>query len=273
MSYNLGQIELSISDERLLKAGLEKDALKKGDTESYYFIRAKEAYKNFDFSQLSAFDKLEVNKVRELFSQDEELSSRPLLFVMYILHRNGFLDEKYFKDPKRVFDLTSKEIIRGRNVNVPEGIITQDGKLYGIGKDGHIWLFNFLNLSGIDTSDNVRYSAFCQSSNNIENFTTQQTERKQFFSRLKEIEPDASPLYISDNQAVAINHLRLCYNMATPLQTFLMNNTADLGFAGSDSPHAFKANLDTFWKACPNDPLDRTTMQAYRRAQQTHNKQ
>ena len=86
MNYNLGQIELSISDEELLKSGLEKDALKQSKTKSYYLIRAEEAYKNFDFSQLSKFDKYEVDKVRNLFAQDAELSSRPLLFVMYILH-------------------------------------------------------------------------------------------------------------------------------------------------------------------------------------------
>ena len=256
MNYNLGQIELSISDEELLKSGLEKDALKQSKTKSYYLIRAEEAYKNFDFSQLSKFDKYEVDKVRNLFAQDAELSSRPLLFVMYILHRNGFLDEKFFKNSQRLFDLTDKKTLSKRNLNIPEGIITQDGILYGIGKDGHIWLFNFLNLSGIDTTDNVRYSAFSQSSG--EGGRSQKTERKQHFSKLKEFESTDSLLYISDKQAVAIDNLRICYDVDTPLQEFLLKNTADLGFKVGDSPRALKVNFDTFSKNCPNEYLDRS---------------
>lgn len=260
MEYNLGQIELSISDEEILKNGLEKDALKSSKIESYFFKRAKEAYQHFDFSQLSKFDKFEVDKVRKLFAQDSELSSRPIVFVMYILHRNGFLDEKYFKDPNRVFDLTDNKTFLKRGLNVPEGIITQDGKLYGIGKDGHIWLFNFLNLSGVDTTDIVRYSAFNQSSEEAES-THQKTERKQHFSRLKEFESQKQEtLYISDEQAVAIDNLRVCYDMETPLKDFLLKNTADLGFKPGDSPRAFKANFDTFAKNCPTEYLDRSEM-------------
>ncbi len=259
MKYNLGQIELPISDEEILRQGMERDAIKPGKIQSYYFIRAKEAYKNFDFSQLDNFNKFEVDKVRTLFSQDPELSSRPLLFVMYILHRNGFLDDNYFKT--RVFNLLDANLTSQRNLILPEGLITEKGILYGTGKDGHIWLYNFLNLQGVDTTDVVRYGTFDQSRASSEDCNAFISKRRQHFSKLKEFAGNADKLlYISDEQALAIDRLRKIYDVDTPLSKFLLTCTSDLGFGVNDSPRAFKVNFDTFAKNVPEAYLDRTQM-------------
>ncbi len=257
MNYNLGDVELSINDEYMLKEEIEKRAGKPSESNIYYFEKAKEGYKNFDFSCLSEFDKYDIDSVREKFQADSALCERPLLFIMYIMNRNGFLGD-YFKDKSRVVDLSKKDINR-RDIsdNLPEAIITDDGMLYGIGKDGHIWLYNFLNLSGINTTDCVRYGNFTEPG---------QTQRHQYFSKLKEFEGDNKNLYISEMQAIAINNLRKKYEPLTSLQDLLLNKTADLGFRTGDSLVAFKINFETFADTFPEEHMNRSDVLQIRKS-------
>ncbi len=261
MKYNLNQIKLTNEEENILRIGLERDIEKRNKTASPFFLKAKEAYKHFDFSQLSHLDKLEVHKIREKYYDDPELSTRPLLFIMYIFHRNGFLKNNYLNNPDNVFDIIDKDFLSRKRLNVPEGIITENGKLYGIGKDGHIWLYYFLNLSGIDTTDCVRYGKFEQTISSKNNSKFTKTERTQYFSKLKELSSqNENFLYLSDEQAIAIDNLRRYYNPETPLQTFLLSQTADLGFRADDNPRTFNCNFDVFAKNCLNSYLDKTEM-------------
>ena len=252
MKYSLGNIELSINDEIMLKSELEKRAGVPDARNAFYFDKAVEAYSEYDFSELSEFDGMEIDKVRERFAQDIELSSRPLIFVMYIFHRNGFLKPDYLTDPKRTFDMSTETFTKTQRLDVPEGLILEDGKFYGIGKDGHIWLFNYLNLKGIDTTDCVRYSQFTDSDTKV---------RQQHFSRLKEDFSESGSedsryskkLIISDAQAIAINNLRRKYNSNIPLQKFLLEHTANMGFGERDSYIALKYNFKTFADMFPEE--------------------
>ena len=254
--YNFGDLELSLNDELILREQFNKNATTRASGSAFFFNKAKMAYANFDFSQLSEFDNMEVEKVREAFETNPELQTRPLLFSMYILYRNGFLDSDYFINKERVFDLCEENITRRQRLNVPEGLITSDGKLYGIGKDGHIWLFNFLNLCGVDTQDAIRYSSHQSKGDE---------RRKQYFSKLKEFESDEAPIYLSVEQAKAIDNLRRIYDPRKSLEELLLNETASLGFRDGESVRALKANVDAFYDACPECTLDVKSMIAERR--------
>lgn len=249
MVYNLANIELSLNDEIMLKSEIEKRAVKSGEGNLYYFEKAIEGYKNFDFSTFSEFDKYEVDDVRDKFQSDSALSSRPLLFIMYIMNRNGFIDN-YFQNKKRVINICNPKLkaVDMPN-NIPEAIVTEDGMLYGIGRDGHIWLYNFLNLSGIETRNCLRYSNFTDPDTN---------KRNQFFSKLKEFDGDKKPLYLTEQQAIVLNNLRKKYEPLTSLQNLLLNCTANLGFRVGDSMVALKINFDTFANAFPEEHMDRS---------------
>ena len=248
MSYNLTGIELSLDDEYMLNKQIEQRKNKYDKSNIYYFERAMKGYKNFDFTSLAELDKIDdEDRVKEKFDMDKDLASRPLLFTMYMLHRNGFLGD-YFNDKKRVMNICRKDINRlDIPDNVPEAIVTDDGMLYGIGKDGHIWLYYFLNLMSVDTTDCMRYG----------NFTDDVTKKRfQFFSRLKELLTDSKPLYVSEQQAIVLNNLRRKYEPLTSLQSLLLNNTADMGFRMSDSAIALKINFETFADTFPEEYMD-----------------
>jgi len=259
MSYDITNIELSLNEEIMLKSEFEKRATKPSEGNLYYFEKAVKGYKFFDFSILSEFDKMEVDLVREKFQNDSELSSHPLLFIMYIMHRNGFLDD-YFKNRKRVINICDPTL-RGVQIpnNIPEAIVTQDGVLYGIGVDGHIWLYNFLNLSGVNTNGCLRYSNFTEPGS---------TQRKQYFSKLKEFSGDRKSLYLSNEQAIVINNLRKKYEPLTSLQDLLLTSTADLGFDVGESLGAMRVNFDTFADLFSEESLDKKAMMEVRKTRE-----
>ena len=251
MKYHTGDIELSINDEFMLKSEIDKRAVTFSEGSKFYFEKVLEGYKNYDFSHLAEFDdEKDIDKIRNMFREDSELASRPLLFMMYAFKRNGFLDG-YFEDKRKVMDILNARAIVDIPSNVPEGIITEDGSFYGVGRDGHIWLYNFLNLSGIRTTDCLRYSTY------VDPVTKY---RNQFFSCLKEFHGVGKALYITDQQAIVMNNLRKKDDYKTPLQDFLLTHTADLGFRAGDSSIALKINFDTFAKMFPEEPLDRSEM-------------
>lgn len=256
MEYNTWKIKLTPQQEEIYKNEIENCCSLQNLEGSIYFDKVCKAYEDFDFSVLDKFNKLDVEKVREEFDYDLELSSQPLLFMMYIFHRNGFLDKDYFKE--RVFDTTNKidfvKAIVDKKIDVPEGLITEDGKLYGIGKDGHIWLFDFLKIKGVNMKHAVRYGNFTDKQEIYGNVVEQ---RKQYFSRMKEFtSEDTGHLYISEKQAHAINNLRVAYNPTIRLQDFLMKYTANLGFVAGDNLKALEINFDTFAKEFPEEYLD-----------------
>jgi len=251
MKYHTGDIELSINDEEMLKMEIDRRAVTFSEGSKFYFEKVLEGYKNYDFSYLAEFDEeRDIDKIRNIFRDDSELAQRPLLFMMYAFKRNGFLDD-YFHNKSKVIDILGAKALIDLPNDIPEGIITEDGKFYGVGRDGHIWLYNFLNLSGIKTSDCLRYS----------NFVDPDTKyRNQYFSCLKEFHGVGKALYLTEQQAIVLNNLRKKYDYKTPLQSFLLNHTADLGFRAGDSSIALKINFDTFAKAFPEEPLDRSEM-------------
>lgn len=267
MEYNTWKIKLTPQQEIVYKREFEECcALSKNDGEgSIYFDKVCKAYEDFDFSVLDKFNEFDVEKVREQFYYDSELSSQPLLFIMYVFHRNGFLDKDYFQ--KRVYDASDKinfvKNISKLKMNIPEGLITEDGKLYGIGKDGHIWLFNFLKIKGVNMKNAVRYGNFTDRQEICGNVVEQ---RFQFFSRMKEFTfADTGHLYITEKQARAINNLRVAYNPTISLQNFLMKNTANLGFVVGDSNSALQINFDTFANEFPEEYLDKKEIMEYKK--------
>ncbi len=251
MKYHTGDIELSINDEEMLKMEIDRRAVTFSEGSRFYFEKVLEGYKNYDFSHLAEFDQeRDIDKIRNMFREDSELAARPLLFMMYAFKRNGFLDD-YFNNKSKVIDILGAKALIDLPNDIPEGIITEDGNFYGVGRDGHIWLYNFLNLSGIKTRDCLRYS----------NFVDPETKyRNQYFSCLKEFHGVGKALYLTEQQAIVLNNLRKKYDYKTPLQNFLLTHTADLGFRAGDSSIALKINFDTFAKTFPEEPLDRSEM-------------
>lgn len=251
LKYHTGDIELSINDEFMLKTEIDKRAVTFSEGSQFFFEKVLAGYRNYDFSHLAEFDEeRDIDKIRNLFREDSELASRPLLFMMYAFKRNGFLDD-YFHNKSRVVDILGAKALIDLPNNIPEGIITEDGKFYGVGRDGHIWLYNFLNLSGVRTNDCLRYS----------NFVDPETKyRNQFFSCLKEFHGVGKSLYVTEQQAIVMNNLRKKYDYKTSLQDFLLTHTADLGFRAGDSSIALKVNFDTFAKTFPEEPLNRSEM-------------
>lgn len=258
MEYNTWKIKLTPQQELVYKREIEECCLLSGNNGEglIYFDKVCKAYEDFDFSVLDKFNKFDVEKVRKKFYSDTELSSQPLLFIMYIFHRNGFLDKNYFK--KNTYDVADKnDFVKNvvkQKISIPEGLITEDGKLYGIGKDGHFWLFNFLKIKGVNMKHAVRYGNFTDKQEIYGNVVEQ---RKQYFSRMKEFtSEDTGNLYISEKQAHAINNLRVAYNPTIRLQDFLMKYTANLGFVAGDNLKALEINFDTFAKEFPEEYLD-----------------
>ena len=148
MRFDFSTIDMSIEDEKKLRLVFENNYKTSNPENRKEFLRAVKAYKNFDFSQLAFLDQYNLlYKTREVFNDDEELSSRPLLFQMYIFYRNGYLDRdmKKINNNEFEYDLAHTEFVCLPR-KLPQGLITEDGVLRTCGVDGHLWLYFFLNL-------------------------------------------------------------------------------------------------------------------------------
>jgi len=241
------KIQLTEDEEIELKRKIETVDSNSVEDNKVLFEIIKDSYKDFDFSVLKEFNKDSIENIRAKFFLNEELAQRPLLAYAYAFYRNGFLGD-YFNDKTRVIDTKNKDVLKAMK-EVPEALITQDGMLYGVGKDGHEWLYIFLKMSGIDIDGCLRYGSF-----------THGGVTQQFFSLPKELENRKKGLYLSKEQALAINNLRLKYNPDIKLQEFLMQFSANLGFVVGDTGTALDINFETFTEVLPNEFLDKETI-------------
>ncbi len=238
------KVQLTPQEEIELKRKIETIESNSKQDNKVLFEIIKESYKDFDFSVLKEFNKESIENIRAKFFLNEELAKRQLLVYAYAFYRNGFFED-YFNDTTRVVDTTKKKDLDDMK-NVPEALITKDGMLYGVGKDGHEWLYIFLKMSGIDVEDCLRYGNFEHGGSIY-----------QFFSLPKELENRKKGLYLSNEQALAINSLRLKYNPGIPLQEFLVNYSANLGFIVRDTLTTLDVNYETFTEVLPNEYLDK----------------
>lgn len=125
-----------------------------------------------------------------------------------------------------IIDLINlKEEIKHRNI--PQGLITKDGKMYCIEDGNHFKLYKKMKDCGVDVEGLVRYGYF---------FDEDIKYRKQHFSNLKEYEELGLPklIKLTNEQALAIDNLRVCFNPDLSLQDFLVCRTADMGFSHKD---------------------------------------
>ena len=248
---------MSIQDERKMRLFFEDNRMICDPKNKEIFDLAVEAYKNFDFSQLKFLDEKELLfQAREAFDADEELSSRPILFHMYIFYRNGYLDRDRKKIDNHEFeiDLTNIDIGFVSGKDIPQGLITEDGVCHACGIDGHAWLYYYLNLSGQNTNDVVRFLKW-------HNPDDEADRVREKFLHFEKHDYDKSYVYLSDKQAIAINNLRKINEPFLPLQRFLRERTENMGFAEGESRKVFDCNFDTFYKALPNEPLDKEEFQ------------
>ena len=244
----LKNLPFTVEEEKIVFEELMKRAYMTSQDNKEFFMSVIQQYKNFDFSCVKDFDKLEVDKVFAKADADKVLCNRPLLMRMYIYQRNGFNGFDFLKNKSKVFDLVNVDVLSTRRIDLPEGVITEDGRLYGIGKDGHIFLYEYLNLLGVNTNTLVRYS----------NFRDVETNQKhQYISKLKEFDSSSMKLYLTDEQAIAINNLRRIYEPENSLKKFLLKSTANLGFREGDSLSLLNCNYDTFSNLFPHEYLDK----------------
>jgi len=240
--FGLNKIKISIEEEKKLKE--EFDERKKGYREDNkkFFEKILKAYKNFDFSVLSSFNSVNIYALEYGLQNYPELLARPMLYDMYLFYRNGFFD-KYFENKDRNFDLTEKDMpVVSLSKDIPEAIITEDGMLYGIGKDGHQLLFEFLNMSGVNTNEALRFGKSY----------SERGEIIPIFSRIWNIDRK-SPIYITDQQAIVINNIRRLCAPLTSLQDLFLNNTMNFGTLAGESSTAMMINFETFANLFPKE--------------------
>ena len=251
MEYDFSTIKLSVEEEKKLRLEFENNAMVTNPACAENFKKAVRAYKDFDFSQLNFLNEHTLlYKARDAFFEDEDLASRPLLFSMYIFYRNGYLDRDRNKIGynKFEYDLTDVDMPTYRGIEVPQGFITEDGVLHTCGVDGHMWLYFFLNLSGCNTKNVVKYGSF-------KDPDTKKVKQK--FTHFEKYDLDKSSVYLSKEQAIAMNNLRGIIDSGLSLEQFLKTKTENMGFLPGESRNAFESNFDLFYKLFPNDPLEK----------------
>ena len=253
MNFDFSKVTLSIEEEKKLYSEFENRILNPNKENVVFFKKAVRGYKDFDFSQLDFLNESNLlYKTRDAFFEHDELASRPLLFPMFIFYRNGYLDRDKSKIDNLEFEYDLLKLDHNSiSLNcVPQGLITEDGVLHTCGVDGHMWLYYFLNLAGLNTKNIIRYGVWVHPDTK---------ELNQKFTRLEKNQNDRNFIFLSNEQAVGMNNLRRFIDPRLSLEGFLKTKTENMGFVPGEPRRVFECNFDVFDKLFPTEPLERNS--------------